>query len=477
MGTPVAGPERKFRRTKKEEELARIDGELAKLGLPKGALPKRWPTRVKSAALHVLGLLRVEVAMLRGKARDESARALRADEREGLLRVIVEENAILRSRLASIDPRKRPHYSAEARKKILDLRAAQGWTLDYTAARFLVPVMTLTTWMRRIDEDGPNALVRAEPVNKYPQWVTQLVAAIGMVSPLFGSKRIAQIFGRLGLELSASTVRRRRKEKPVPPALAPPDSSADAKSTSEDQSPSTAKPVAIGRGVTSKREHHVWHIDMTWLSFGLGNWVPWVPHALPNVFPFGLYLGAVMDQWTRRIMGVKLFLKEPSERQIVELLKLTVAQEGAAPKHLISDQGCQFGDGYLGWCEKNGVKPRFGAVGEHRSIAVIERFWRTLKHEWWRRFPSRPWRVFDVFAELEVYLTWYHEHRPHQGLGGLTPADKKTAPPAVQRIEPRPRMSLARGDPARSAISATQLHVRVEPLRGRANLPVIALHA
>jgi hypothetical protein len=38
-------------------------------------------------------------------------------------------------------------------------------------------------------------------------------------------------------------------------------------------------------------------------------------------------------------------------------------------------------------------------------------------------------------------------------------------------------MSLARGDPARSAISATQLHVRVEPLRGRANLPVIALHA
>ena len=58
MGTPVAGPERKFRRTKKEEELARIDGELAKLGLPKGALPKRWPTRVKSAALHVLGLCR-----------------------------------------------------------------------------------------------------------------------------------------------------------------------------------------------------------------------------------------------------------------------------------------------------------------------------------------------------------------------------------------------------------------------------------
>jgi putative transposase len=131
--------------------------------------------------------------------------------------------------------------------------------------------------------------------------------------------------------------------------------------------------------------------------------VPWVPHSLPNVFPFGLFLGAVMDQWTRRIVAVKLFLKQPTEQQIVELLKAGIAKEGAAPKHLISDQGSQFGEGYLRWCEKNGVRPRFGAVGEHRSIAVIERFWRSLKHEWWRRFPSRPWLLFDVAAELEVY--------------------------------------------------------------------------
>jgi transposase InsO family protein len=459
-----------------------VEAKLGRLGFLKSTLPKRWPRRIKSASLHVFGVLRVQLAMLRAKASDEVRWDLRADAREAYVRVLVEENAILRRRLASIDPRKRPHYAPEDRLKILELRAANGWTLQDTASRFLVSVMTLTTWMKRIDEQGEQALVRAEPVNKYPQWVTRLVVLLALVSPLFGNRRVAQFLGRMGLALSASTVRRRRKEKssavaPVTPLKAEGGVPGAEAAGPAPAAPPLAKKRATGTGVTSKHENHVWHIDLTWLSFSVGNWVPWPPFSLPTIFPFGLHLAAVMDQWTRRIVGWKFFLKEPSAAKVVAMLEAAVEREGRGPKHIISDQGTQFGEEYLAWCEKREVRPRFGAVGESRSIAVLERFWRSLKEEWWRRLVSKPWFLLEAKHELEAYLEWYHEYRPHQGLGGLAPSDKTTPAPAVQRIEPRLRMWLARGDPARSAIHATQLHLRVERLRGREHLPVITLHA
>jgi transposase-like protein len=305
-----------------------VEAELGKLGLSRNALPKRWPIRVKLAVLHVLALLRVQLAMLRAKASEETRTLLRQDARDALLQVVLVEKAILKRRLGSIDPRRRPHYSPEDRLKILELRAAQGWTLEQTAERFLVSVMTLTTWMKRVDEQGPNALVRAVPVNKYPDFVTRVVQAVPLAAPMFGNRRIAHIFGRLGLVSSPATVRRMRQKKlavlPPPPAEgtaspAVPDPPAIA--GAEDSVGPSPKTRATGTGVTSKHEHHVWHVDLTWLSFSLGDWVPWEPLALPKIFPFGLVLAAVMDQWTRRIVGWKLFLKEPSAAKIVAMLE------------------------------------------------------------------------------------------------------------------------------------------------------------
>ena len=40
----------------------------------------------------------------------------------------------------------------------------------------------------------------------------------------------------------------------------------------------------------------------------------------------------------------------------------------------MTDKGPQFRAAYRSWCNRNEVKPRFGAVGKHGSIAVIERF-------------------------------------------------------------------------------------------------------
>jgi transposase InsO family protein len=426
-------------------------------------LPRRWPKRAKSGLLHALGVARWILATLRGEASSKERKPLDLEDVQAHVNVLVCENKLLRGRLASIPAARRPHYQAEARMEIVQLRAAQGWTLEQTAARFLVTVATLSTWTRRVDEEGPGALVRKPPVNKYPELVTQIVSTLDYVAPMLGAKRIAQWLAGMGLVLSASTVRRRRQQKPAAPPPA---------ASSEPPEPSAGSTQR--NGVTAKHEHHVWHIDLTFLPT-TGPWVPWLPFALPITFPFYFCLAGVVDQWSRRVVGWKLFLREPTAKKVVSVLDAAVAAQGRGPTHIISDQGPQFRTEYLDWCRANDAKPRFGAIGKHGSIAVIERFWRTLKSEGWRRLLTLPWSLQAASAEIGVFVDWYHEHRPHQGIGGQRPGLRG------KRVRQQPRIEVRRGycsvrDHPRRVKYVEQLRLSVEPFRGREHLPVLSLH-
>jgi transposase InsO family protein len=54
---------------------------------------------------------------------------------------------------------------------------------------------------------------------------------------------------------------------------------------------------------------------------------------------------------------------------------------GRAPKYTVTDQGPQFQDVFRRWCAAHRIKPRFGAIGRHGSIAVVERSILSLKNE------------------------------------------------------------------------------------------------
>jgi DNA-directed RNA polymerase specialized sigma24 family protein len=55
---------------------------------------------------------------------------------------------------------------------IVELRAVRGWSVEQTADALLVTVATICSWMKRVDEQGPDALVQLrEPVNKFPDFV------------------------------------------------------------------------------------------------------------------------------------------------------------------------------------------------------------------------------------------------------------------------------------------------------------------
>jgi hypothetical protein len=67
--------------------------------------------------------------------------------------------------------------------------------------------------------------------------------------------------------------------------------------------------------------------------------------------------------------------------EICLVLDEAARRAGRAPKYTVSDQGTEFGEDYLDWCDDHDVCARFGAVGRHGSIAVEERFILTLKEE------------------------------------------------------------------------------------------------
>lgn len=86
---------------------------------------------------------------------------------------------------------------------ILELRAARGWSLSQSADRFLATAATIASYVRCIDEEGPESLIQiCQPVNKFPDFVRYVVQRLKVLCSWLGSVRIAHILSRAGLYLA-----------------------------------------------------------------------------------------------------------------------------------------------------------------------------------------------------------------------------------------------------------------------------------
>jgi len=139
----------------------------------------------------------------------------------------------------------------------------------------------------------------------------------------------------------------------------------------------------------------------------------------------------------------------------------------------------QFRETYEDWCAARGIKPRFGAIGEHGSIAVVERFILSLKNECTQRILV-PLRIDNFREELLGYCRWYNLIRPHQSLCRQTPSEiaGDVIAAVVQRFEPRLRLlqsNQRRRKPNSNVVLVDNLRLNVERFEGRAHLPVVRL--
>jgi transposase InsO family protein len=218
------------------------------------------------------------------------------------------------------------------------------------------------------------------------------------------------------------------------------------------ESPRRVLPEAAGsadRVVTAKHANHVWHIDLTTVPTRAGFWTPGLPFALPQCWPFWRWLAVVIDHYSRHAMGLSVFTRRPTALGIRTVLGRIIARADATPKYLVCDKESIFGcQDFKRWCRRKRIRPRYGAVGQHGSIAVIERFIRTLKDEGTRRILI-PQRRSTFAKALDHFIAWHNAYRPHGTLTGQTPDEVYfRLRPAIRRPRIQPRKRWPRSSPS-----------------------------
>jgi len=405
------------------------------------------------------GASRVQNHRLRGERDRASAK----------IALLKEELGIKDARWNRLPPRRRPFYTPVQRMRILQLKSARAWSCEQAARAFLVDEQTLRSWMRRIDEQGERALIQiADPVNRFPDFVRYLVKQLKTLLPSMGKVRIAQLLARAGLHLGATTIARiARETEPLPD---------DAFAAAPEID------IATTRVVTAKHPGHTWHIDLTAVPTWSGFWVPWMPFAVPQSWPFCWWIAVAVDHFSRTVVGFSVFFKRPTSAEVQRFLNQAIRRAGRRPKYVICDKGTQFWcKSFKQWCRRRSIRPRFGAVGKYGSIAVVERFMRSLKSECTRRILV-PLRLDAMRRELTFYVHWYNQLRPSMALGGRTPREVYDAlrPANVKpRFEPRPRWPkrspCASPHTAVKGTRGAKLRLVVGYLEDRKHLPVVEL--
>ncbi|WP_181575535.1 IS3 family transposase [Kluyvera cryocrescens] len=149
----------------------------------------------------------------------------------------------------------------------------------------------------------------------------------------------------------------------------------------------------------------VWVQDITYLKTGEG----WV------------YLAAVMDLYSRRIVGWHVDSRMTSSLVCQALMK---AYNLRNPPHglvMHTDRGSQYtGHRFQSLLKSYGLRSSMGDVGACWDNAVMERFWGSLKHEWLLLVPQ-PTRS-GMKQDVAMYIRHYNLDRNHAANGGLSPA-------------------------------------------------------
>jgi putative transposase len=169
-----------------------------------------------------------------------------------------------------------------------------------------------------------------------------------------------------------------------------------------------AHPVApnlMKRDFVADRPDQKWLSDITYIPTAEG----W------------LYLAAILDLYTRRIVGWAMSDRMTSALTVKALnMAIQQRQPGAGLIHH-SDQGSQYTDGtYQALLKSHGFQVSMNGVGTWYDNAPMESFFGTLKSEWLHHYVyhTRNQAKTDVFFYIESF---YNRRRRHSALDYLSP--------------------------------------------------------
>ena len=129
----------------------------------------------------------------------------------------------------------------------------------------------------------------------------------------------------------------------------------------------------------------------------------------------------VLDDFNREGLGIEVDRSLPSQR-VTRVLDQIIEWRGK-PKTLRCDNGPEYISGTLRcWAEERGIALAFIQPGKPQQNAYVERYNRTVRHEW---LEMNEFNTIEEAQNTATQWLWtYNNERPNMGIGGITPAMK-----------------------------------------------------
>ena len=289
-------------------------------------------------------------------------------------------------------------YPFELRKRLVLLHITKGISMRQIEQDSGVGKDTVRKWVIRYRESGEDGLQLGGAGNhtgrvQIPPAVKGIMIETKRGEPTWGVKKISQFLRRmLHLPGSPETVRQTlHAEKLIGPGRPRP------------RTP--GKPRFFERSTPNQ----LWQSDIKTIRIGGKN----------------AYLIGYMDDYSRYIVSLGVFRSQTCENVLDTYRK--AAGEYGVPKELLTDNGRQ----YVAWrgttrfqmeLHRDGVDHILARPHHPMTLGKIERFWLNINDEFLLR------TTFDTFEQAQeriaLWVKYYNHKRPHQGIGGMCPADR-----------------------------------------------------
>jgi transposase InsO family protein len=289
-------------------------------------------------------------------------------------------------------------YGFELKLRCVKLRLEEGLPVSLLSKEVGVSKDVVYRWVKAYQERGEAGLrnpVRSSGSRrKLPGPVREKIIEIKKREPFFGVQRISHLLKRVFfLSASPETVRRTLQEESL---IVP---------SRKKHSSNISRPRFFERSTPNQ----MWQGDI--FTFRLGG-----RYA---------YLVGMIDDYSRYMVGLELYRSQTAD-QVIEVYRRAVGEYGV-PKEVLTDRGRQ----YTNWrgttrfereLGKDRVKHIKSQAHHPMTLGKIERFWKTVYEEFLVR------AQFGSFEEAQErirhWVKYYNHKRPHQGIGGLYPADR-----------------------------------------------------
>ena len=290
-------------------------------------------------------------------------------------------------------------YPYELRLKAVKLNLEDGISREVIGRELGASEGSVSNWVKAYREKGEDGL-RNKPCGarrgqkKLPEPVTARIVELKKAEPSWGVKRIAQVLRRMfWLPGSPETVRTRLHEAGL----------------MNNERAKGRRNLTRPRFFERATPNQMWQTDI--FTFRLGG-----KYA---------YLIAFLDDYSRYVVGADLF-RSPTAAAVIEVYRIAMG-EYHPPKEMLTDNGRQ----YTTWrgtsrfeaeLQKDRVAHIKSRPQHPMTLGKVERFWSTI----WQEFLARaPFDSFEAARErIRLWIAYYNHKRPHQGIGGVCPADR-----------------------------------------------------